>query len=67
MQSFDVHANQELNNVLGVCQKLVTTTMSPFTNNIYKMISAKSKGNETNLTQIVGLVGQQNIDGKMVA
>lgn len=38
--------------------------MSPFSNNIYKMIFAKSKGSETNLTQILGMLGNQNVDGQ---
>lgn len=35
-------------------------------NNIFKMITAKSKGSETNLAQIMFSLGNQNVDGKRV-
>lgn len=53
-----------MNAGLGLCQKIVTGCISPYINNIYKMIYVKSKGNETNLCQIIGLLANQNVDGK---
>lgn len=40
--------------------------VSPYLNNIFKMITAKSKGSETNLAQIMFSLGNQNVDGKRV-
>lgn len=53
-----------MNNKLGVVQKIVSSSISPYENNIFKMITAKSKGSETNLAQIIFLLGNQNVDGK---
>ena len=64
MESLDFHINEHLNAGLGLCQKIVTGCISPYVNNIYKMIYVKSKGNETNLCQIIGLLANQNVDGK---
>ena len=45
-------------------QKIVEEKVSPYLNSIFKMITAKSKGSETNLTQIMFCLGNQNVDGK---
>lgn len=45
-------------------QKIVSEKVSPYLNCIYKMITAKSKGSETNLTQIMFCLGNQNVDGR---
>ena len=45
-------------------QNIVAKNVSPYLNCIYKMITAKSKGSETNLTQIMFCLGNQNVDGK---
>lgn len=52
--------------MLTNCQKAVTESTSPYNNNIYKMIWAKSKGSETNLAQIVGILANQNVDGRRI-
>jgi DNA-directed RNA polymerase II subunit RPB1 len=44
----------------------VAGEVSPYLNNIFKMITAKSKGSETNLAQIMFSLGNQNVDGKRV-
>jgi len=66
MESFEVHLNQKLNDMLGICNKVVVEEISPYKNNIYKMIWAKSKGSETNLTQIVGMLANQNVEGRRI-
>jgi DNA-directed RNA polymerase II subunit RPB1 len=66
MESFEVHLNQKLNDMLGICNKVVVEEISPYKNNIYKMIWAKSKGSETNLTQIVATLANQNVDGRRI-
>lgn len=45
---------------------MVSEKVSPYLNNIFKMITAKSKGSETNLAQIMFSLGNQNVDGKRV-
>ena len=45
-------------------QKIITEKVSPYINCIYKMITARSKGSETNLTQILFSLGNQNVDGR---
>lgn len=64
MDSYEFYINTQLNNILGKAQKIVKDKVSPYRNNIFKMITAKSKGSETNLVQIMFLVGNQNVDGK---
>jgi DNA-directed RNA polymerase II subunit RPB1 len=66
MESLEVHVNQKLNDMLTACQKVVSEEISPYKNNIYKMIWAKSKGSETNLTQIVAMLANQNVDGRRI-
>ena len=64
MDSFEYNINITLNNRLSQMQKIVGDKVSPYLNSIYKMITAKSKGSETNLTQIMFCLGNQNVDGK---
>lgn len=64
MDSYEYNINANLNNRLGKAQQIVKEKVSPYSNNIFKMVTAKSKGSETNLAQIMFLVGNQNIDGK---
>jgi DNA-directed RNA polymerase II subunit RPB1 len=45
-------------------QKIVTEKISVHSNNIYKMVAARSKGSETNLVQIMFCLGNQNVDGE---
>ena len=62
--SLEFKINLDLNNALSRMQKYVTTHISTQKNNIYKMITARSKGSETNLVQIMFCLGNQNVDGK---
>ena len=64
MDSFEYNLNATLNNRLSSMGKIVSENVSPYLNCIYKMITAKSKGSETNLTQILFCLGNQNVDGK---
>ena len=64
LDSYEYNINANLNNRLGKAQNIVKEKVSPYDNNIFKMITAKSKGSETNIAQIMFLVGNQNIDGK---
>jgi DNA-directed RNA polymerase II subunit RPB1 len=64
IDSFEYSINVNLNNRLSAIQKIVSEKVSPYLNCIYKMITAKSKGSETNLTQIMFCLGNQNVDGR---
>lgn len=64
IDSFEFNINLNLNNRLSNMQKIVSQKVSPYLNCIYKMITAKSKGSETNLTQIMFCLGNQNVDGR---
>ena len=64
MESLEVKINEHLNKSLKDAKNIIEDTISPYQNSLYKMIWAKSKGNETNLTQILGMLGNQNVDGK---
>jgi hypothetical protein len=44
MDSFEYNVNVNLNSKLNTVQKIVQSKVSPYLNNIYKMIAAKSKG-----------------------
>lgn len=44
MDSFEFNINSQLNSKLGGFQKVVAQKVSPYLNNIFKMITAKSKG-----------------------
>ena len=35
-------------------------------NHLKNMVSAGSKGNSTNISQIIAFVGQQNVEGKRI-
>jgi len=54
----------DLNNALSRMQSIVVNSVSAQKNNICKMIDAKSKGSETNMTQIMFCLGNQNVDGQ---
>ena len=64
MNSFEYNINLKLNNRLNVVQELVKSNVSHHENNICRIVEAKSKGSQTNISQIMYSVGNQNIDGK---
>ena len=63
MDTMENQINHDLNKELLRMQKIVRETISPSNNNIAMMIEAKSKGSETNLAQIMGCLGNQNVNG----
>jgi DNA-directed RNA polymerase beta' subunit len=56
---------RQLNNTRNVCMKIAKDSLPP-TNNFLKTITSGSKGDIFNITQIMGLLGQQNINGQRV-
>lgn len=65
IESFENEVNTILNNCRSSIGELLSKSVSK-ENNIKKMILAGSKGNNINISQISGLVGQQNVEGKRV-
>jgi DNA-directed RNA polymerase II subunit RPB1 len=65
VESFENKVNQLLNDCRADIGKLLNEHIGK-ENNIKTMILAGSKGNNINISQISGLVGQQNVEGKRV-
>jgi DNA-directed RNA polymerase II subunit RPB1 len=65
IQSFEIEVNKELNNTRGEIGKILKDNVGN-ENNIKKMILAGSKGSDINISQITGLVGQQNVEGQRI-
>ena len=66
MDSFEYTFNMKLNKVRDDIQSKVQETIDPIRNCMYKMIWAKSKGDQSNIAQITSLVGQQNLESKRI-
>ncbi len=62
--SLEYKINLDLNNSLSRMQRILSERVSVQENSIYKMITARSKGSETNLVQIMFCLGNQNVDGR---
>ena len=65
IDSFESMANNELNNARDKAGVLVQQSLLP-KNHLKNMVSAGSKGNSTNISQIIAFVGQQNVEGKRI-
>lgn len=65
MDSFEQSVNQELNNARDDAGKRAMTSLSR-SNNINTMVNAGSKGSSVNISQIIGCVAQQNVEGKRI-
>ena len=65
IDSFESMANSELNNAREKAGILVQKSLLP-KNHLKNMVSAGSKGNSTNISQIIAFVGQQNVEGKRI-
>lgn len=65
IESFEHKVNTLLNDCRSEIGKLLNDSVGP-ENNIKNMILAGSKGNNLNISQISGMVGQQNVEGKRI-
>lgn len=65
IESFEHKVNNLLNDCRADIGKLLNQSIGK-ENNIKMMILAGSKGNNINISQISGLVGQQNVEGKRI-
>lgn len=54
-----------LNDTASIARKIAAEALKP-DNNIKKIVKSGSKGNDFNITQITGLVGQQNVSGNRI-
>eukprot|EP01122_Echinamoeba_exundans_P007522 TRINITY_DN2336_c0_g2_i6.p1 TRINITY_DN2336_c0_g2~~TRINITY_DN2336_c0_g2_i6.p1 ORF type:complete len:1742 (-),score=279.53 TRINITY_DN2336_c0_g2_i6:37-5262(-) len=65
MDLFEQSVNQELNNARDEAGKRAMLSLSR-ANNINTMVNAGSKGSAVNISQIIGCVAQQNVEGKRI-
>jgi DNA-directed RNA polymerase II subunit RPB1 len=61
----EAKVNNKLNNAINIGQKISKESMND-DNSLNTMIVAGAKGNYVNISQIVGFLGQQNIEGKRI-
>ncbi|KAL4480822.1 hypothetical protein ABPG72_001691 [Tetrahymena utriculariae] len=64
--SFEVQVNSILNELRQESEKQAEATIKFKYNQFNKMVWSGSKGKATNLAQVMGLVGQQNIEGARI-
>lgn len=63
---FETTINTSLNKAIDDVGKNVKSQINENTNRLINMIKSKAKGNNINVAQIMGCVGQQNVDGKRI-
>eukprot|EP01029_Cantina_marsupialis_P023652 TRINITY_DN594_c0_g2_i2.p1 TRINITY_DN594_c0_g2~~TRINITY_DN594_c0_g2_i2.p1 ORF type:complete len:1325 (-),score=524.46 TRINITY_DN594_c0_g2_i2:175-4149(-) len=64
LEVFEMGVNQALNGARDDSGKAAGAALSEQQNSIQGMAIAGSKGNSTNIAQIIACVGQQNVEGK---
>uniref|UniRef100_A0A7S0YI02 DNA-directed RNA polymerase subunit n=1 Tax=Polytomella parva TaxID=51329 RepID=A0A7S0YI02_9CHLO len=64
-ESFESQVNEVLNNCRNDAGKEAQNSVN-LTNNIIKMVTSGSKGSSVNISQMMGCVGQQNVEGKRI-
>jgi len=65
MESLEFLINSKLNNAVAVIGKSVKESLKD-TNYLRRMVVSGSKGGDLNIAQMVGCVGQQNVEGKRI-
>ena len=63
---FEEVVNAKLNGAINEVGKKGREQINENTNRLINMIKSKAKGNEVNVAQMMGCVGQQNVDGKRI-
>ncbi len=63
---FERVVNKTLNGAVSTIGKMAMSEVGESDNRLVSMISAGSKGNNINVAQMVGCVGQQNVDSKRI-
>lgn len=64
-ESFEAKVNAVLNEARDTAGRYVQASLKP-NNHLKNMVIAGSKGNITNISQIIACVGQQNVEGKRI-
>ena len=63
---FEEVINAKLNGAINEVGKKGRQQINENTNRLINMIKSKAKGQEINVAQMIGCVGQQNVDGKRI-
>lgn len=63
---FESSVNTSLNKAIEDVGKNVKSQINEKSNRLINMIKSKAKGNNINVAQMMGCVGQQNVDGKRI-
>lgn len=63
---FETTVNEILNKANKDVGELGAAEINDDTNRMINMITSKSKGNKINVAQMIGCVGQQNVDGRRI-
>jgi DNA-directed RNA polymerase II subunit RPB1 len=66
MQTFESMVNTTLNNARDSASKAVLNVLDEGNNAVVAMVQAGSKGNNTNISNIIACVAQQNVEGKRI-
>jgi DNA-directed RNA polymerase II subunit RPB1 len=66
IQNFESLVNEVLNQARSQASKAVSSVMDERSNSVLAMVNAGSKGSANNISQIIALVGQQNVEGKRI-
>jgi DNA-directed RNA polymerase II subunit RPB1 len=62
----ELEASKRLGKMLGVAGECVEKGLDPQRNGLVAMVRSGSKGSSINISQIMGLVGQQSVEGKRI-
>lgn len=65
-EDFEKRVNDILNDAVKKVGDAVSSQIDDKTNRMINMIKSKAKGNTINVSQMIGCIGQQNVDGKRI-
>lgn len=65
-EDFEKKVNDELNDVIKQVGEAGVKRIHEDTNRLINMIKSKSKGSTINVSQMIGCLGQQNVDGRRI-
>ena len=66
VEYFESLVNNKLDSATHTINKIGTSNIKDSTNRMMNMINSKSKGNAINVSQMMGSVGQQSVEGKRI-
>ena len=65
-EDFEKRVNDLLNEAVNRVGKAVAEQINDKSNRMINMIKSKAKGNTINVSQMIGCIGQQNVDGRRI-